>query len=117
ESAPKMALLAKLRTLLRQLPAEPIRDILFFARFRRANPSCLLSEIGHDGPRLEDGNRCAAAHRLVIDDRRHPAVWRDLQKVGGELVTTADIDRLDGVRKLAFLQKNDNLLAVSSGQK
>jgi hypothetical protein len=83
---------------------------MFSAWFRWAKPPCLLGGIRHDGPRLEDGNRCAAAYRLVIDDRRHPAVWRDLEKVWGELVTTADIDRLDGVRKPAFLQKNDNLL-------
>jgi hypothetical protein len=99
ESTPKMALLAELGTLIGQLPADPLGDIIFFARFRWTKPSCLLGEVRHDGPRLEDGNRGAAAHRLVIDDRRHPAVWRDLQKVGGELVTAADIDRLDGVRK------------------
>src|SRR5207302_752457 len=93
EGTPKMALLAELRALIGQLPADPLGNIVFFARFRWAKPSCLLGEIRHDGPRLEDGNWGAAAHRLVIDDRRHPAVWRNLQKVGGELITAADIDR------------------------
>src|SRR6266446_1344039 len=110
-----MALLAELGALIAQLPADPLGDVIFFARFRWSKPSCLLSKVRHDGPRLEDGNRGAAAHRLVIDDRRHPAVWRNLQKVGGELVTAADVDRFDGVRKPAFLQQNDDLLAVSGG--
>src|SRR5438132_1352650 len=47
--------------------------------------------------------------------RGQETVWRKLQKVGGELVTAADVDPFDGVRKPAFLQQNDDLLAVSGG--
>src|SRR6476646_1483515 len=57
--------------------------------------------------------RGAAAHRLVVDDRRHPAVRRNLQKFGSELVPAADIDRFDRVRKPQLFEKNDDLLAVS----
>jgi hypothetical protein len=79
----------------------------------RTEPSGLFGEIHHDRPGLEDRDRGAAAHRLVVDNRRHPAVRRNLQKFGSELVPAADIDRFDRVWKPQFLQKNDDLLAVS----
>jgi hypothetical protein len=49
----------------------------------------------------------------MIDDRRHPPVRGNLQKVGSALVPATDIDRLDGVREPQFLEKNDDLLTVS----
>ena len=65
------------------------------------------------GPDFENRHRGAAAHRLVVDDRWHPAVRRNLQEFGSELVPAADIDRFDRVRKPQLLEKNNGLLAVS----
>src|SRR5215472_2972100 len=109
----EMALLAELGALIGQLPADPLGDIIFAARVLRPEPSGLLGQIHHDRPRLEDRERGAAAHRLIVDDRRHPAIRRNLQEIGGELVTAADIDRLDRVRKREFLEQDDALLAVT----
>ena len=50
----------------------------------------------------------------MVDDRRHPAVGRNLQKVGSELVAAADIDRLDRVRRPELFKQDDDFLAVSS---
>jgi len=72
--APEMALLAELGALIGQLPADPLGDVVFAARVRRAEPSGLLGEIGHDRPGLEDRNRGTAPHRLVV--RRSPASGR-----------------------------------------
>src|SRR5271170_2000567 len=108
-----MALLAELWALIAKLPANPLRDIVFAARIRRKELSLLFGDVGHDCPGLEDRNRVAAAHRLVVDDRRHPAVGRNLQKFGGELVPAADIDRLDRVGEAQFLEQNDGLLAIT----
>src|SRR4029077_14291666 len=88
-SATKMALLAQLGTLIGQLPADPLSDIVFAARVLRAEPSSLLGEIHHDPTGLEKRDRGAAAHRLLVDDRRHSAVRRNLQKFGSELVPAA----------------------------
>jgi hypothetical protein len=48
-----------------------------------------------------------------VDDRRHPAIGRNFQKIGRELVAATDVDRLDRVGKPELLEKNDGLLAVS----
>src|SRR5437868_3898763 len=82
--APEMALLAELRTLIGQLPADPLGDIVFAARVLRPEPSGLLGEIHHNRTGFEDGDRSASSHRLVVDDRRHPAVGRSLHKVGSK---------------------------------
>jgi len=108
-----MALLPQLGTLIGQLPADPLSDIVFAARILRVEPSGLLGEIHHDRPGFEDRHRGAAAHRLVVEDRGHPAVRRNLQKFGSKLVPAADIDRFDRVREPQLLEKNYNLLAVS----
>ncbi len=102
-----MALLAELGALIGQLPADPLGNIVFPARVRRAEPSRLLGEVGHDRPGFKDRNRGAAAHRLIVDDRRHPAVRRNLQKFGRELVAATDIDRLDRIGEPQFLEQND----------
>src|SRR5215469_10108543 len=111
--ASEMSLLPELGTLIGQLPADPLSDIVFAARILRVEPSGLLSEIHHDRPGFENRHRGAAAHRLVVDYRGHPAVRRNLQKFGSELVPAADIDRFDRVREPQLLEKNYNLLAVS----
>ena len=46
--ASEMALLAELRTLIGQLPADPLSDIVFVARVLRVELSGLLGEIHHD---------------------------------------------------------------------
>jgi hypothetical protein len=43
--ASEMALLAELRTLIGQLPADPLSDIKFAARVLRVEPSGLLGKI------------------------------------------------------------------------
>src|SRR6185503_10476687 len=59
--ATEMALLAQLGTLIGQLPADPLSDIVFAARILRVEPSGLLGEIHHDRPGFENRNRGAAA--------------------------------------------------------
>jgi len=112
-----MALLAQLGTLIGQLPADPLSDIVFAARVLRVEPSSLFCEMHHDRPGFENRHQGAAAHRLVVDDRWHPAVRRNLQEISSELVSAADIDRFDRVREPQLLEKNDDLLSVSVGQK
>src|SRR5260370_19952106 len=109
----EMTLLAELGTLIGQLPADSLGDLIFAARVLRPEASGLLGEIHHNRTGFENGNRGTSAHRLVVDDCRHPAVRGNLQKVGSELVPAADIDRLDRVGEPQFLEKNDDLLAVS----
>src|SRR5215471_11065382 len=112
--AAEMALLAELGALIGQLPADPLGDLVFAARVLRPEPPGLLGEIHHDRSGFEDRDRGAPSHRLVVDDRRHPAIGRNLQELGSELVATTDIDRLDRVEKPELLEQDDYLLAVSS---
>src|SRR5438309_432411 len=64
--ASEMALLAELRTLIGQLPADPLGDLVFAARVLRPEPPGLLGEIHHNGTGFENGNRGASSHRLVV---------------------------------------------------
>ena len=48
--ASEMALLAQLGTLIGQLPADPLSDIVFAARVLRIELSSLFGEIHHDRP-------------------------------------------------------------------
>src|ERR1700751_1885863 len=92
--APKMTLLAEFRPLIGQLPADPLRDIVSAAHVLRIKASGLFGEIHHDRPGFEDRDRRAAAERLGVNDRRHPSIRRNPQKMRGQLITAADIDRL-----------------------
>jgi len=51
----------------------------------------------------------------VIDNRGHPAVRRDFQKVGSQLIATTNIDRLDLIRDGGFLEQDGNFFPVWSG--
>src|SRR4029077_5568830 len=113
ERPPEMALFAELGALIGKLPAYPLGDVVFSARVRWAEAAGFLGEVRHDRPGLEDRKRVAATHRLVVDNRRHPAVRGNLQKVGRELITSADVDRLDGVGKSELFEQDDNLFAIS----
>src|SRR5215472_17226578 len=115
--APEMALLAELWALIGQLPADPLGNIVSAAHVLRIEASGLLGEIHHDRPGLEDRDRRAAAQRLGIDYCRHPAVWRDPQKMRGELIAATDIDRLDRVGHPELFEQYDGLLAISCGPK
>ena len=83
ERAPEMPLLAQLRALVGHLPVDPLEDVVFSAWIGRAEFAGLLGEVGHDRAGLEDRDRLAAAHRFVIDDRRHAAVRGNLQELRG----------------------------------
>src|SRR5260370_10454124 len=111
--ASEMNLLAELGSLIGQFAADPLGNLILAARVLRTEASGLLGEIHHNRTGFEDGDRGTSSHRLVVDDRRHPAVRGNLEKVGSELVPAADIDRLDRVGEPQFLEKNDDLLAVS----
>src|SRR5262249_19630491 len=94
-------------------PADPLGNIISAAHILWIEASGLFGEIHHDRARFEDRDRRATAHRLIVDDRRHPAVWRNAQELGGELVAATDVDRLDGVRHPELFEQDDALLAVS----
>src|ERR1700759_1247023 len=111
--ASEMALFAQLGPLIGQLPPDPLSNVVFAARILRVESSGLLGEIHHDRPGFKNRDRGTATHWLVVDDRRHPAIWRNLQKFGGELVPAADIDRFDRVKDPQLFKENDDLLAVS----
>jgi hypothetical protein len=51
-------------------------------RLLRPEFSTLLGQVFHDGARLEDGDGRAAAHRLVIHNRRHPAEQDGFETAG-----------------------------------
>jgi len=53
----------------------------------------------------------------VIDNRGHPAVRRDFQKVGSQLIATTNIDRLDLIRDGGFFEQNGNFFPVWSRPK
>src|SRR5262249_8791073 len=89
--APGMALVAKPGGPIGQLPADPLGNIVSAAHILWVEASSLFREIHHDRARFEDRDRRTTAHRLVVNDRRHPAVWRNSQKVGGELIAFADV--------------------------
>src|SRR5690242_19492843 len=110
--AAEMTLLAELGALIGELPTDPLGGMVVATGVLPPTPSGLLGEIHHDRPGFEDRDRGTPAHRLVIDDRLHPAVGRNPQKLRRELVAAADVDRLDRVRQPKFLQKNNALFAV-----
>src|SRR5260370_41945185 len=71
--ASEMTLLAELGSLIGQLPADPLGNLILAARVLRPEASGLLGEIHHNRTGFEDGDRGTSSHRLVVDDRRHPA--------------------------------------------
>ena len=77
-------------------------------------PAALAREVLQDGAGLEDRDRPPAGP-IRIDDRRHPIVRRDRQKVRLELIAFGNVDGNDVIREPALLQHDGDLPAVGRG--
>src|SRR5436309_1821937 len=66
-----------------------------------------VAEIHEDSPRFEH-----ALAVVAIGDRGDLSVGRYLEKIGGELLVVADVDRVNRVAKLELLERYRNLASV-----
>src|SRR5437867_7213060 len=62
----------------RDLPGDPLEHLVPAADVARQEPARLLGEVLENRGALEDRQRIAAARRIVVDDRRHAVVRREL---------------------------------------
>src|SRR5205085_2766347 len=67
----------------------------------------LFAEIHEDGARFEH-----ALAIVTIDDRRDFAIRRNLEKIGGELLVLADVDRVNRIGEPHLLKRDRNLTPV-----
>src|SRR5450432_4093239 len=80
--------------------------------FLREKLARFLPEVTKDRARLEDGDGCAAALRLVIDNRRHAPVGAEREKFRSELLTGPDVDGDHLVRCPRLLEEDRDLETV-----
>ena len=107
--------LAALGALVGHLPDQPLVDVVPGPQVLRIELPGLLGDVHHDGARLEDHDRLAAAFRLVVDHHRHAMVGVHLEELFAELIAAADVDGYDLVGQAAFLEQDGDLLAVGRG--
>ena len=89
------------------LPHQPLDDaIARVARFRQQLAG-LVGEIDQDHARLHQRDVV-----LAVDDRRDSIVWRDLQKVGCELLVFRDVDGVHRIGQTEFFQCDGDLAAI-----
>ena len=89
----EVAALAALRPLVGHLPDQPLDDLVFRPQRLREELSLLLGDIQHDRAGFEDGDRLAAAGRVVIHQHRHAVIGVHLEEFRRELVAAPDIAR------------------------
>src|SRR5262249_13906545 len=93
------------------LPEQPLIDLDAPALVTWIELPGLAPEILQDRPRLEDRDR-PATRSCGIDDRRHPVIGRDREKLRRKLLAFGDIDRDDAIGQPALLQHDRDLPAV-----
>ncbi len=106
-----MMRLPRHRAEVRHLPEQPFIHFNALALVSGIEFSGLASEILQDRARLKDGNGFAVWPRR-IDNRRHPIVRRDFEKIGLELIAPLDVHKIDVVRQPAFLEHDRDFPAV-----
>ena len=107
-----MMVLAEHRAETAHLPHQPLDHIEALAQIGGQELAGLLRQIDQDRTGFEDLHRRAAVGGLLVDDRRHAVVRRECKKLRLELVTGADVDRVDLVGEARFLEKHRDLVAI-----
>ena len=94
------------------LPEQPLQHVAATAGIRRQQPAGLLREIQHDRAGFEHRQRCAAAGRLVVDDRGNAIVRRQCAEFRRELVAAAQPQQHAAVGNARLFQKQLDLEPV-----
>src|SRR5215472_5722713 len=93
------------------LPHQPLEHRHLTPQIGRPELAGFCAEVDQDRAGLEDANWCAPRANGV-DDRRNLVVWADFREGGGELLSLADVYRLDGVGQAHLFQRDADLAAV-----
>src|ERR1700733_1090547 len=110
-----MVVLARHRPQPAHLPEQPFHDYDAIAQAVRQKSPGFLSEIDEDSARLKNRKRIASILRAMIDDRRHAIIRGNRQKFRPKLLTLADIDGHDPIRKPGLLKEDRDLVAIRRG--
>src|ERR1700733_2361537 len=110
-----MVVLARHRPQPAHLPEQPFHDYDAIAQAVRQKSPGFLSEIDEDSARLKNRKRIAAILWAVIDDCRDAIVRGNRQKFRPKLLTLADIDGHDPIRKPGLLKEDRDLVAIRRG--
>src|SRR4029079_5380927 len=97
------------------LPEQPLHDLEAAPHVGRQEAAGFLGEVLKDGARLEHADRCAAIGRLSIDNRWNAIVGSVSEEIRLELLSFADIDRVQPVGLRGLLQKDRDLVSVWGG--
>src|SRR5688500_5795184 len=89
----------------------PLHHLPALAQVLRQETAGLGRQVEQHRARLGERERLAV-RALGIDHRRHLVVRRDLEELGLELVTLADVDRDHAVGRAGFLEHDVDLVAV-----
>ena len=107
-----MPALARFWALVCHLPHDPLDDVILSAWIRRHELACLFRDVEHDGAGFEYRKRTTPVGRFMVDQRGHPIVRIDAEKMVSELIALADIALNDVVFEAALLELNRDFLAV-----
>src|ERR1700733_3376052 len=111
----EMVILTRHRSEPSHLPEQPFHDYDAIAQAVRQISAGFVGKIDEDGAGLEDRKRIAPILWAVIDDRRHAIVRGNRQKFRPKLLTLADIDGHDPIRKPGLLKEDRDLVAIRRG--
>jgi hypothetical protein len=115
--AEKMTELACLRALVCHLPKDPLDNLVPQAQVLRPELPRLLGEVKEDRARLEDGDRLAAARRVVVHQDGHPVVRVQREVTRLELIAPPDVARHDAVLEARLFKEDRDLFAIGRGPK